>query len=462
MRCGAAGALLGLVVLSVAGGEAAAQRAKQADQRCRLQLVRARRQGTRVETAPGVVNYFIGGDVHMRCIGEKVEMFADSVAVFGEHVAQFIGHVRYRDSVTAMDSDFGQDNKVSNDEYFDAQGNVKHRDLRAGSSIDGPRIIYYRPREGVRPDGEVTADQRPTVKYVLEDSAGRSPEPYVIVGDRVKLRGSELIESWGRVTVDRSDLQARGDTLWIDSGSRSAGRISGGRDSSATLRGVGRDSFDLAGRVIDLKLRDKELVGLLARRSARLVGKDVTLEADSIRLDLADGEAERTTAWGASQRPRAVSADYEVTGDSLVVESPERRLRSLRTYGGGWMGLRADSADGQRDWIAGQAVMVTFVDRDSAGTTTSAVKEIRAERQARVYYRIAPEVATGRASINYTRADTILVTMRVTADSTKVERVDARGNVDGVHLQPAVARADSAARDTTAARPRPPERGRAQ
>jgi hypothetical protein len=146
-----------------------------------------------------------------------------------------------------------------------------------------------------------------------------------------------------------------------------------------------------------------------------------------------------------------VSDDYEVRGDSLRITSPERKLSSLRTWGDGWVGLEPDSAGGQRDWIAGGTVAIDFAERDSAGVSTSAVRQILAASSARMLYRMAPEQATGRASINYTRADTIVVTMRVTADSNTVDRVEARGNVDGVHLSPAAPRADTL-RDTARTR----------
>lgn len=441
----------GLLAVVAAGlaGPLAAQQPRPAERRCRLEVVRVQRQGVRVETAPGIVNLFAGGNVHVRCVGRQVNMFADSVAIFGENVAQFIGKVRYRDSVTAIDADFGQYTKLARDEYFDAQGNVVHRDLASGSTIEGPRILYYPPLEGVRPVAEANADQRPTVKYILEDSAAADQEPYVVVGDRVRMAGGDVLNAWGRVTVDRSDLEARADTLWIDNGKYQAGQLAG----NASLRGIGRDSFHLTGGTIDLALADRKLTGLKARRAARLVTSDATLEADSLQLTLADGEVERTAAWGRERRPHLQSEDYEARGDSLVVETPARRLRSLRTYGDGWVGLRPDSTDGRRDWIAGGQVVVAFADRDSAGTTTSAVREILAEGKARTYYRMAAERPGERASINYTRADRIQITMRVTGDSTAVERVTADGNVDGVHLQPALAGADSARADTAARRP---------
>lgn len=418
--------------------------------RCRLELRRVLREGLRVETAPGVVNHFLGGDVWIKCRGQDVNMYADSVAIFGDHVAQFIGRVRYRDSVTAIDADFGQYNKVSLDEYFDAQGNVVHRDVPSGSTITGPRVIYYRPLPGVRPEGEVTADQRPTVKYVLTDSAGKPTEPYVILGDRVRLTGGDALHAWGNATVDRSDLTARADTIWIDSGERSAGQLYG----RASLRRPGADSFDLTGRSIDLRLRNRELTGLRARDSARLVGREVTLEADSIEIALAAREVEWTRAWGTAVRPHALSTDYEVRGDSLVFESPGKRLRSLRAYGRGWVGLAADSAGGERDWIAGDQVDVRFAEPDSGEADRNAVEEILALVNARTYYRMRPERPGDRASVNYTRADRIRITMKVTGDSSAVDAVQADGNVDGVHLQPGVVvRADTA-------RIRPPEGAR--
>lgn len=447
--------LLLAAALLLLGEVAAAQRGRTPDRRCRLELVRVARQGVRVETAPGVVNLYAGGDVHVRCVGQRVNMYADSVAIFGENVAQFVGRVRYRDSVTAIDADFGQYNKLPADEYFDAQGRVRHHDVKSGSTIEGPRIIYYRPIEGSRPDGEVQADQRPTVRYILDDVPATDREPYVIVGDRVRMLGSDVLNAWGRVTVDRSDLEARADTMWLDRGALSAGQLIG----RASLRGLGRDSFHLVGKTIDLGLTDRKLSRLLSRADARLTARNLSLEADSIRLELPGGEVERTVAWGRATRPHAVSSDYEARGDSLIIESPGGRLRSLRTYGDAWVGLRPDSADGGRDWIAGGKVLVAFAERDSAGTTTTAVREINAEHQARTFYRISPEGPGARASVNYTRADRILITMRITAEANSVEQVTAEGNVDGVHLQPAVAAADTVRAGVPARRP-PPAEGR--
>jgi len=449
MRTHVRRAILLFGVASLAPGGAEAQTKAGADRRCRLELVRVTRQGVRIETAPGVVNMFAGGDVHVKCRNQQVDMYSDSVAIFGDNVAQFLGNVRYRDSVTSLDADFGQYNKVGRDEYFDAQGQVVHTDLETKSTIRGQRVIYYRPIEGVREKAEVYADQRPRVEYMVEDSTLRQPEPYVIIGDRVKMNGGESIRVGGRVTVDRSDLAARSDSLWLDTGEKGAGQLIGG----ANLRSGARDSFLLSGHTIDLTLAEKQVSGMLARADAKLEGKELSLRADSIGLGLAGGKLEVARAWGDSTRPHAATSDYEARGDSLVIETPDQKLTALRTYGDGWVGLRADSADGERDWISGGVVEVDFAERDSAGVKTTAVKEVRARDAAKTFYRMPSETKGGRASVNYTRADKIRVVMLVTAAANDVERVFAEGNVDGVHLQPGALRADSTRADTTVRRP---------
>jgi len=66
--------------------------------------------------------------VHVRCRGQNIHIYSDSLASYGGRVIQFIGTVRYRDSSTTLDADFGT--YFKDGEHFDAQGNVDHKDLR--------------------------------------------------------------------------------------------------------------------------------------------------------------------------------------------------------------------------------------------------------------------------------------------------------------------------------------------
>jgi hypothetical protein len=246
------------------------------------------------------------------------------------------------------------------------------------------------------------------------------------------------------VTIQRSDLKGRSDSLWIDAGRLERGQLL----TNAEIHGVGADTFDLVGKDIDLTLRKRELTGLKARVKAKATSRDVVLDADSIQVDLVARQVETIRAWGKAIRPKAVSGEYLVLGDSLVIDMPGRQLSSVKAYGGGWAGFRTDSATTRRDWISGETVIAQFTPRDSAGVRKNAIKQLQADQKARSFYEMAPEKPATKGTINYTRADHITVRMRVTADSNTVERVEARGNVDGVHLQPGAPRPDSAATDT--------------
>ncbi len=438
-----------VTVAMIAGASslvAQARRAQPSD-RCRLQIVNVDREGVRTTPMAGTENYFAGGNVHARCAGRNIHMYADSVASYGGSVVQFISlgnKVRYRDSTTALDADFGT--YFQNGERFEAQNNVTHRDLESGSTITGQRIDYLRPVRGLRTDMEVIAYNRPTVRYVVKDSSGQALPPYTIIGNLVRTLANEVIYANGNVTIDREDLKGAADSLWLDTGRRQAGQLVG----RATLRSDRQNGFTLSGRVIDIGLSDRELRLLKARDSAKLISKDITLGGDSVGVELINRQPERILSWGKTVRPSLVSSDYLVRGDSLRVELPNQRLTSLRAFGGGWVGFFGDTteADSRRDWISGDTVAVQFLSLGAAGSEQTKIREIEAIQNARSYYQLAPERGQTKGSINYTRAKRILVTMRITPDSNTVQQVDAFGEVDGIHLQPALARA----RDTTAGR----------
>jgi hypothetical protein len=290
------------------------------------------------------------------------------------------------------------------------------------------------------------ADQRPTVTIPVTDSSGQSPDPYVLVADRVRTRGEDQIWGGGRVTIDRSDFRGRGDSLEMDTGAASTGALIG----SAVVRRIAADSFQLRGLRIDLDLADRELTYVTARDSADLVGTDLSLQGDGIGLDINDREVDQTVAWGKLIRPVALSNGYEIRGDSLAFDTPGRELKEIRAFTNAWLGAQPDSA-GDRDWVAGSKVIASFVTRDSAGAKRPALQRLFATGLAKSLYRLQ-QAGQDHPSISYTTADTIIVTMRVTADSVTVEKVFAHGGVEGLHLQPELVKADSLAADSLRAR----------
>jgi len=443
--------LTACAVLVVVAAPVAAQQPASSEQRCLLELERPLlREGTRVEVSPGIVNFFGGGDARFRCRNQNIRMRSDSVASYQGTVVQFVGNVRYADSTIEMTADFGT--YFRDNEKWEARGNVVLLNIKDGSTLKGPSLDYYRAVRGLKDTAEMYADQRPTITMPVKDSVtGKTTEPYVIVGDRVRTRGNDRVYSGGRVTIDRSDFKGRADSLFLDSGKGSNGALIG----QASLKRVASDSFDLVGKRIDLALEQRELTYVTARDSAKLNSGDLRLVGDGIGLDVNTRKVEQTLAWGKEVRPFALSADYEIRGDSLAFDTPEQQLKEIRAFGDAWVGAKPDSGTGDRDWIAGQKVVAAFVQRDSAGKPRPALSSVLATGQARALYRLRQSGDT-KASITYNKADSIRITMRVTPDSISVADVTALGNVEGIHLQPAPerakpdsARADSAKADTT-------------
>ena len=398
--------------------------------RCTFQIDNVDRQGSVVET-PNGTNYFAGGNVRLSCRGTQITMQSDSVAAYGGNIVRFIGHVKYRDSTLTMDADNGVYYKVG--EKWEARGHVTTENLVTGSSLTGPSLDYYRVVKGVRDTLEMYAIGRPKIKYTTADSAGRPAEPYIIVGDRVRFKGSDRIYAGGKVTIDRSDFAARGDSLRLDTGAGSDGTLIGG---SPILRGLGPDSFSVAGNRIDLKLDHRELTYLLAKGSGHAVSRDWDLVADTIGIDVNNRKLEQTLAWGKKSRPVATSPTYAMKADSLALDTPGQRLTEVRGFGSAWLGGTVNQAIKDRDWMRGDTIVAHFTPVDSAGKTRSRLARIDARHGAQSYHIDANAKTPARPSINYARGDAITVTM-LNGDSAGVDRVDVRGKVDGVQLEAA-------------------------
>ncbi|MFL5402041.1 MAG: hypothetical protein ACJ8BF_04415 [Gemmatimonadales bacterium] len=405
--------------------------------RCVFQIDNVERQGSVIETSKGT-NYFAGGNVRLSCRGSQITMQSDSVASYGGNTVQFIGNVKYRDSTVTMDADNGVYTKSG--EKWEARGRVITRNLKSGSTLTGPALDYFRVVKGVRDTVEMYATGRPRIQYASADSGSKPAEPYIIVGDRVRFKGSDRIWAGGKVTIDRSDFSARGDSLRLDTGKGSDGTLIGG---NPVMRGLGRDSFTVAGRRLDLKLDRREVTFVTAKGSGHAVSKEWDLVADTIGLDLNNRKLEQTVAWGDSTRPYANSPSYAMRADSLALDTPGQQLKEVRGFGKAWLGGSVDAPSRQRDWMRGDTVVAQFVQRDSAGTRRSALSRIVARKGAQSYHIDPSQNHPDRPSINYARGDVIVMTMKQGV-RTGVDRVDIRGQVDGIQLEPSDARpADS-------------------
>ncbi len=419
--------------------------------RCVFQIDNVDRQGSVTETTSGT-NYFAGGNVRLSCRGQQLTMQSDSVAAYGGDVVQFIGNVKYRDSTLTMDADRGTYYK--NGEKWEARGRVTTRNLKNGSTLTGPALDYFRVVKGVRDTMEMFSTGRPRIEYTSATPNANPGEPYIIVADRVRMRGSDRLWGAGKVTIDRSDFAARGDSLRLDTGKASDGTLVGG---NPVMRGLGRDSFNVSGRRLDLKLEQRELTYVTAKGNGRAVSKEWDLVADTIGLDLNNRKLDQTLAWGDSIRPYAASPAYAMRADSLALDTPGQQLKEVRGFGSAWLAGTVDSVSKQRDWIRGDTVVASFVQRDSAGTKRAALNRIVARKGAQSYHLEANARHPDRPSINYARGDVIVMTMNP-AQKGGVDRVDIRGQVDGIQLEAV----DAPVRPDSAAAPRdsvPPRQG---
>jgi hypothetical protein len=404
--------------------------------KCVFQIDNVDRQGSVVETPAGT-NYFAGGNVRLSCRGSQISMQSDSVAAFGGTLVQFIGKVKYRDSTLTMDADFGTYYK--NGERWEARGKVTTQNTKTGSTLTGPSLDYYRVVKGVRDTLEMYAVGRPRIRYFADDSASKAEEPYLIVADRVRFKGSDRIWAGGKVTIDRSDFAARADSLRLDTGRGNDGTLLGG---GPIIRGLSADSFSLAGRKIDLTLDHRELSNVVAKGEGHAISKEWDLVGDTISLDLKARKLERTLAWGRTTRPFVTSPSYAMRADSLLLETPGQRLHEVRGFGKAWLGGEVDSATKERDWLRGDTVLAQFTPHDSAGTSRAVLSRIEAMKDAQSYHLERNSKFPQRPSINYARGNVIVVTMGKGND-VGVDRVDVRGQVEGLQLE---ASADTTAR----------------
>lgn len=425
------GLMVSLAAASLQAQQPAGRPLKPRSAGCRFQLERTGGLGTQ-NIVGADTNYYAGGGVVLVCSDSSARIASDSVALYGRGpntLVQFIGHVKYQDSLTIQTSNLGTYFRAG--ERWEARGNVNTENLQNGSTIVGPSLDYFRLLPGVRDTLELFAVNRPTIKYATEDSTGGRGEPYVIVADRVRMKGNDRVWAAGNATVDRSDFAARGDSLLLNTGAEGTGSLIGHPE----MRGLGRDSFSLTGRRIDLTLERNVLTYVKALQDGHAVTIDVDLVADTIGLDLEGNQLVQTLAWGDSTLPRALTADYEIRGDSLAFDTPARRLSEVRSFADAWVGGAVDSVTGDRDWMKGDTVVARFTTADSAGIARTTLADLTATGKAHSWYRVSDRRRDALPSINYSRGDRIRIEMK-SGGRRGVDHVDIRGNVDGVHLEP--------------------------
>jgi hypothetical protein len=418
-----------------------------APRRCEVVIDHVGGYYVRVPVTATLNNEHAGGGVLARCRGTGSRLSADSVAWYPTvRRLDMVGNVRIRDTSFTLDSRTAS--YFTADERLEAYTGVVAVNRRSGSVLRGPNLVYLRAAAGIRDTTEMRATGRPTIEYRAE--ADTAAEPYIIVADRVRLRGNAQVWGGGRVTIDRSDFAARGDSFALDQGI-GRGHLVGA--SPPSVMGKGARPYTLEGLRIDLGLAGRDIRRVEANGGGNARGEDWTLVADTIHLGIERQKLQQGFAWGGAVRPTATSAQQTIVADSIALDMPDEVLTEVRAFGRAVSSSKRDTtAAADIDWIAGDTVTARFdAVTDSAGRRRTEIRQVLARSSARALtHHYDEERRDAPPAINYSRGDGITVSML----RRRVHRVVVSGQGDGVHLEPQPPRPAPADTTTPAVVPR--------
>jgi hypothetical protein len=410
-----------LAALLLLGGSALAA---QEQQRCTLQQLPSTHVNQR-RTPTGQFDVFVGGGVRLTCPRSELRLRADSLESYGDHGRLFLfGNVEYEEPRLTLTSNYLTYYQL--EERIVANGNVVAR-LPSGSTMRGPFAEYYRAMNG-RPATRLFANGRPTFNIVQRDTAGNPGEPFVVVANNVTMVGDSLVYAGGSVQATRPEVEARGDSMTVDSEGERMVIMRG-----PVIEGRRNRPFTLVGERIELTSRKRKLERVVALANARAVSEDLTLRSDTIDLRFSDDLMQRAIAWGPS-RARAMSSTQELLADSLDVRMPGQRMREVFAVRGAAAYGKPDStrfrAD-TTDWMRGDTIIARF---DSVDTTRATrLRELHALGKARAYYHlVAADTSLHRPAINYVTGREIQIGFR----ERQVGTVTVVEQAAGVYLEP--------------------------
>ena len=411
-------AVLGMMALLGVGTRSAAAQGAPA---CAVQLDSVGGVGRQVDMGPGRVHQYGSGGVWASCRGQITRMYADSVAWYSErHRVDFAGNVDFRDSAVTLLA--GRAIYFLDDERLEAYGAVRLLNRETGGALEGPNLTYWRALPGARDTAELYATDRPTVRYRAAGDA--SAEPYVIIGQQVRLRGQGRAWAGGAVTVERSDFAAQADSAELD--------LDGGGGAflgHAQVKGRGTSTYVLSGQRIPFRMTEGRISWVQAQGMGDANSGEWRLTADTIEFQIVDSQVEEGLAWGDSLRPSALSATYTMRADSLAIATPGQKLTEIRGFGAARATTGRDSTALEADWVGGDSLVARF-DDDQDGRRF--LRTLEARGNARAFYRVYEEDGISVAGINYSRGRRIVASFRTAG----IDRVDVIGAGDGVYLEP--------------------------
>lgn len=422
---------------------AAAQRTAGAAKPCNLVVTEVKSADTLVKThtnlvksASGQYITYYGGGVDAVCAGTDQRILADSAEYSGDDRRLFlIGHVHYKESRVKLDAD--RMTYWTNDERLLAEGNVVGV-TKTGTHFTGPNADYLRPAAGIRTRSMLTADGRPNTWLSALDAGADTTavnsgkDSTNIVADRIISDNDSLIYAKGSVVIDRPDIGATADSAFLDNG-REFSRLTG----TPKIVGRGERHFTLAGAVIDLQSKQRQVERVKSAGKASATSDDVTLTADTIDLRVSKQKLQRAYAFGPGQA-LAHSPERDITADSIDVIIPDQTLREMRAI----RHARAESSPDtakivttEKDWLAGNSIVALFDPPAKSDTVNQpAIKTIVATGAARSFYQASPgglKAKTSKPNINYVTGSVITVDFR----DRQVESVNVKDKAAGFYLE---------------------------
>jgi hypothetical protein len=372
--------------------------------------------------------FYFGGNVVFSCRDLPRVSESDSAAWYEDrNRMDFLGNVRFEDSTVTLDADRAF--YFMDDDRLEAFGNVRLVNLATGSVLIGENLTYWQAVEGVRDTAEMFARQRPTIEY-LSSTDTADAEPYVIVGNQIRMKGSDLAWAGGTVTIDRSDFHARGDSTELDMGLGN-GVLVGNAFVSGEEDADSSQSFTIAGRTIQFTFVDNDLNWMQSRGLADARSGEWRIISDTLELLFANDVVQHGFAWGDSTRASAVSALNTIKADSIAIDSPDQVLEEIRSFGTARATSVRDSVDTGADWVAGDTVIARFAEAEDGERFLAS---LGAEGNALALYRVFKDLESpeSQPDINYSRGLSILASFSPTG----IQRVEVTGKADGVHLAP--------------------------
>lgn len=418
-------------------------------ERCLLEIEGDRSQFIKDPISQKYTSYFGGGFIG-RCPGQGITITADSAEFYDQNQLYYLlGNVKYREKRVHLDAD--KLTYFRAEERLLAEGNVVAV-MSDSSTMTGPRAEYFRAVRGVRARARMVATMRPTLKLIEADSTGkRRGEPVVLVADNINGEGDSLFVAWGQVTIDRTDILARGDSANLDN-TRQFSRLM----KQPFIESKGKDSFTLRGLVIDMYGRNRAIERVVAKDSGVAVNKDLTLASDTIDLRVKENRLQRAYAFGPGSAS-AITKDRTILADSIDVRMPNQQLREMYAVRQAYAESDPDTSkvrSRERDWLRGDTIVARFDSIPPTDTTSKPkIRDLLASGTASSYYQVPNRKDVQKPGVNYVRGRQIIVDFK----AQEVQTVTVVDSASGVFLE---ALPDSVASDSAkaGARPRRPSR----